>query len=110
MLRRVIQFALCASVILAGNVAVAADQPVKKVALPTTEAQCLTAGGEWILLGPQMVAHGCMLKSKDGGKSCTTSVQCQGECVEYPNGSKCATYIDGCYRPTGRGTVTQCVN
>ena len=84
--------------------------PVEKVKLPTSEAACVAAGGEWILLGPQMVAHGCMLKAKDGGKSCSTSAQCQGECVEHSDGNRCADYIDGCFEPTGHGTVTQCVN
>ena len=107
---RVIHLAFYTALIFAVGFAAAGDQPVQKVALPRTKAQCLAAGGEWILLGPQMVAHGCMLKSKDGGKSCTTSAQCQGECVEHPDGNRCAAYIDGCYKPTGRGTVTQCVN
>jgi hypothetical protein len=84
--------------------------PVEKVELPTSESTCVAAGGEWILLGPQMIAHGCMLKANDGGKACSTSVQCQGECVERAEGSRCADYIDGCFEPTGHGTVTQCVN
>jgi hypothetical protein len=91
----------------ASNSETAHDQ---KVTLPRTEKQCLAAGGEWILLGPQMVAHSCMLKAKDGGKSCVTSAQCQSECVEYEGGNRCAEYVDGCFEPTGRGTVTQCVN
>jgi len=84
--------------------------PVEKVELPTTEANCVAAGGEWILLGPQMTTHGCMLKAKDGGKACTTSAECQSECVEYRDGNRCADYVDGCFEPTGRGTSTQCVN
>ena len=107
---RAIPSALYLAALLAGGVAVAGDASVQKVTLPKTEARCLAAGGKWILLGPQMVAHGCMLKSKDGGKSCATSAQCQGECVEHSDGNTCAAYIDGCYTPTGRGTVTQCVN
>ena len=95
---------------LSSSVAVAESPPVKKVVLPTSKNACLAAGGEWILLGPQMVTHGCMLKASDGGKSCKTSAQCQGPCVEHANGNRCAAYIDGCYQPTGRGTVTQCVN
>jgi hypothetical protein len=83
---------------------------VQKVKLPTTEATCGAAGGEWILLGPQMTTHGCMLKSGDGGKACITSAQCQSECIEHGDGNRCADYIDGCFEPTGRGTATQCVN
>jgi hypothetical protein len=106
------QFALCVAAMLSVGAASAAnEQPVQKLPLPRTEAKCLAAGGEWILQGPQMVMYGCsLLKAKDGGKSCTTSTQCEGECVERPDGNKCAQYIDGCYQPTGRGTVTQCVN
>lgn len=84
--------------------------PVEKVKLPTSEATCVAAGGEWILLGPQMIEHGCMLKAKDSGKACSTSAQCQGECVERADGNRCSDYVDGCFEPTGHGTVTQCVN
>ncbi len=101
---------LIVAVALFASLAAAEEAPVKKVPLPKTEVQCLAAGGEWILLGPQGIVHGCMLKSADGGKACKTSAQCEGECVEHPDGNRCAEYIDGCYRPTGRGTVTQCVN
>jgi hypothetical protein len=107
---RKITFALYAALAFAIGAATAADQPVQKITLPGTEAQCLAAGGEWIPLGPQMVTHGCMLKTGDGNKSCKTSAQCQGECIEHSDGNRCAAYVDGCYRPTGRGTVTQCVN
>ena len=107
---RGIQFALYAVVLLLVCPAIAGSPPVKKLTLPKTKVQCLAAGGEWILQGPQMVTHGCMLKTGDGGKSCKTSAQCQAVCIEYSGGNHCAEYVDGCYSPTGRGTVTQCVN
>jgi hypothetical protein len=52
----------------------------------------------------------CFLQTTDGGKSCKTSSQCQSECIEGAGGNKCASTFTGCFEPTGRGTVTQCVN
>jgi hypothetical protein len=81
-----------------------------KPSLPQTEAECLSRGGEWILAGPQNVTRYCFLRTKDGGKACTSSRQCESECVEHETGNYCAESFDGCLQPTGRGTATQCVN
>lgn len=100
-----------AVVALAAN-AVAAEKPekMKKPPIPKTEAECVARGGEWIFQGPQNVGKVCMLRTTDGGKSCKKSSQCQSECVEKDGGSVCAEWFDGCFAPTGRDTVTQCVN
>jgi hypothetical protein len=84
--------------------------PPAKPVLPKTEAVCVARGGDWIFAGPQNVTKYCFLKTADGGKTCESSTQCQSECVEHETGNMCADYLSGCFRPTGRGTVTQCVN
>ena len=84
--------------------------PVVKPSLPKTEPECVARGGEWIFAGPQNVTKYCFLKTADGGKACRTSSQCQSECVEKETGNVCADYFSGCFQPTGRGTVTECVN
>jgi hypothetical protein len=83
---------------------------VAKPAIPQTEAACLARGGEWILVGPQNVTKFCFLLTTDAGKSCNSSADCQSECVEKESGNACADSFGGCFSPTGRGTVTQCVN
>ena len=50
-----------------------------------TAIGCRMRGGEWTRYGlpPKPV---CLMKTKDAGKSCTDSSQCQGACVNYgPN-------------------------
>jgi len=86
------------------------DTKVHKLTLPTTEAACLSAGGVWNAPTPEKIVSGCSLKTTDGGRSCTTSIQCQSHCVEHEDGSRCAASVDGCFSETGRGTVRQCVN
>ena len=86
------------------------DLPVAKPSQPTSEPGCVARGGEWIFAGPQNITKYCFLKTTDGGKACKTSSQCQSECIETESGNMCADYMSGCFQPTGRGTVTQCVN
>ena len=83
---------------------------LKALSLPKTEAACVLRGGEWIFAGPQNITKYCFLQTSDGGKACKSSNQCQSECVEAPDGNRCASTFSGCFEPTGRGTVTQCVN
>jgi hypothetical protein len=104
------KLALLVSCALSGN-ALASGPQLKKIPLPTTEAACVARGGEWIFAGPQKVTKYCFLQTKDGGKACKTSRDCQSECIEVSKGStQCASTFSGCFEPTGRGTVTQCVN
>lgn len=86
------------------------DPPVARPSLPQAEAECVARGGEWIFAGPQNITKYCFLKTTDGGKACKTSSQCQSECVETDTGNVCADYLTGCFKHTGHGTVTQCVN
>ena len=111
--RRISLFAAAAALAIAGWAAQAPQAPqetVRKVSLPRTEAECAARGGEWILAGPQNIVKYCALSTNDGGKSCQTSSQCQSECVEKETGKVCADTYSGCFAPSGRGTVTQCVN
>ena len=85
------------------------DAPVK-LGLPTTKSECIARGGTWTPHEPDLIVSGCHLATTDGGKACSSSNQCESECVEAAGGNSCATSFDGCFSPTGRGTVTQCVN
>lgn len=85
------------------------SESTKKMSLPKTEAECVARGGGWIFAGPQNVMKYCSIATTDGGKSCKSSSQCQSECVEKNSGNVCAQSFDGCFQPTGRGTVTECV-
>lgn len=109
MARRILLVPVLASLI-ASCAAAPPAPPANKPALPATEAACLARGGEWIFAGPQNITKYCFLKTRDGGKACSTSAQCESECVERETGNVCAEYFSGCFAPTGRGTVTQCVN
>ncbi len=101
---------LASAAALASCVAQLPPPSAAKPSLPKTEKECVARGGEWIFAGPQNVTKYCFLKTTDGGKTCKTSNQCQSECIEKETGNVCADYLSGCFRPTGRGTVTQCVN
>ncbi|MHA6204955.1 hypothetical protein ACXU4B_11060 [Dyella soli] len=90
--------------------ALAVDAPIKKLSIPQTEAACVARGGQWIFAGPQNVTKYCLLHTTDGGKVCKSSNECQSECVETEQGNQCAGTFTGCFAPTGRGTVTECVN
>ena len=93
-----------------GGASASVAPSARKAPAPKTEAQCTAKGGQWIWAGPQNVVKYCDLQTTEGGKACTTSAQCQSECVEHPTGNTCAARVNGCFSPTGRGTVTQCVN
>lgn len=44
------------------------------------KTKCLADGGQWKRMGI-MQSGGCLLPSRDGGKSCTNSSQCQFKCL-----------------------------
>src|SRR5688572_28525447 len=62
----------------------AAEQAaVIKPAIPKTESQCVAAGGElgqWGLPMPNQRSSR-IPKASDGGKACTDSKHCQGDCL-----------------------------
>ncbi len=86
------------------------ETTVEKLSLPETQVRCVAAGGDWVAPGPDKIISGCLLLTKDGGKKCVTSADCQGKCVEHQDGNRCAVSVSGCFEETGRDTVTQCVN
>lgn len=45
-----------------------------------TEKECKTAGGVWGQIG-LFPEEQCNLPTKDGGRECTDSSQCEGKCV-----------------------------
>lgn len=59
------------------------DKPPVKTetpATPKTASDCAVAGGIWQRVGKaQMFA--CVLNTKDAGKSCTDSSQCESACI-----------------------------
>lgn len=105
---------LLASLIGLGLLAVCTRAPLAKPDIPQTEEECLAVGGNWIHLGLPGTPKRCDLKAKDGGKSCTDSSQCQGECMAPSGASEgqkmngaCSDYIlnFGCARRVENGKV-----
>lgn len=91
-------------------IVLASDVLTRKPSIPKTESECVARGGQWIFAGPQNIVKYCLLKTADVGKACKKSSDCQSECVETAQGNQCAGWFTGCFEPTGRGTVTECVN
>lgn len=56
--------------------------PVKteKPAVPKTASDCAVAGGLWQRVG-LLQQFACVLNTKDAGKSCTDSKQCESACI-----------------------------
>ena len=48
---------------------------------PQDKAACTAQGGTWTEKGGRGHPAGCRLPTKDGGKACTDSAQCEGACV-----------------------------
>ena len=94
--------------VLLGGCEPSSGELVVKQPLPATEKECVAKGGDWVAPTPTAIVSGCHLLTTDGGKKCSSSKDCQSECVETSNGNECAAAIDGCFTPTGRDTVTQC--
>jgi putative hemolysin len=56
-------------------------QPENKITQPITEATtCKEQGGTWIVGSSEFGAK-CILPYADAGKKCTSSNQCEGDCV-----------------------------
>ena len=47
---------------------------------------CAMNGGEWMVGGPGGVRRFCLYTYLDGGKSCSSSEECMGDCVIYDLG------------------------
>lgn len=56
------------------------DKPVKEV--PEDEVGCLKEGGTWGKVGLLQLPT-CVIKTADGGKSCTDSSQCERGCYTH---------------------------
>ena len=71
---------------------------VAKPQVPTNEADCLQRGGAWTTLGLPMPgkAKVCDLKTKDAGKSCTDSKQCEGVCLADKDAEEGASTAGAC--------------
>lgn len=67
---------------------------------PSTEEECLDKGGEWGgFAGGRGHIRGCNLPTSDAGKSCDHSDQCEGACLDQPDGKPtCSDYrqVRGC--------------
>lgn len=48
--------------------------------LPIPDPACIAQGGRWEPLG-LLGGYGCNLPTTDGGKSCTSSIMCEGDCL-----------------------------
>ena len=56
------------------------DVTTTKIAIPKDEQSCLAQNGTWKKMGIRPVAS-CNLPTQDGGKSCTSSDNCEGVCL-----------------------------
>ena len=59
------------------------------------EADCSTAGGEWKKVG-LAGSLACVLKTKDAGKSCTDSSQCEERCLAMPDPADSTKVVGQC--------------
>jgi hypothetical protein len=57
-------------------------------------ATCLANGGEWVRMGI-LQAGGCLLPSRDGGRPCTSSSQCQFKCLATSRPSSPGAEVTG---------------
>lgn len=80
---------------------------------PKAKSECLAAGGEW-RKHPIGRDEECLLPTKDGGKVCRTSDDCQSLCMETSDGKRsCEPFVGKrkCIELTPHGTArTTCVN
>ena len=86
---------------------------VVKPAVPATEPECVGRGGSWTTLG--LPAPGkpkiCDLKTKDSGKSCTDSSQCEGSCLAPSKATPGTAAAGSCSEYVANfGNVTQVSN
>jgi len=110
-----------ATLIILGLLFTCSQTPVVKPDIPQTEQECLARGGNWTHIGLPGMPKRCDLKATDGGKKCTDSSQCEGECMapeaaqegDTIEGS-CSEYIlvFGCKRfvEDGRVGMTICAD
>ncbi len=69
------------SLVLAACNNTASNSPKSKPKGPiSSEADCTKAGGQWKQVG-LAGSLACVLKTKDAGKSCTDSSQCEERCL-----------------------------
>lgn len=66
-----------------------------RIPLPAPDPACIAEGGRWEPLG--LSGYGCNLPTVDGGKSCTSSNTCEGDCL--------ADHLDELYREHGSGLL-----
>lgn len=76
------------------------DAPGSCIPETDAKAQCASSGGEWGKWGMRGARY-CMALLPDGGKACTDSGQCAGNCIGQPgaNSGECQKYKTqfGCY-------------
>jgi hypothetical protein len=89
-------------IVLATGCSSIPEAKVARPAIPKTEAECVSAGGDWTTLGlpypgkPKI----CDLKAIDAGNRCSDSKQCQGICIPPEDAAvgssamgKCSPYL-----------------
>ncbi|HUX89805.1 MAG TPA: hypothetical protein VMV48_03850 [Gallionellaceae bacterium] len=84
-------FALTAVMLL-----VSSQNLIAKPQIPQSESECVASGGSWTELGLSYPGKPkvCDVKSTDFGKSCTSSIQCEGVCVA-PDDAIIGTTLSG---------------
>lgn len=69
--------------IVCGCAARTREAVMAKPAIPRTETECKTRGGNWTALGLPYddKPRSCDLKTTDAGHTCSDSRECQGSCM-----------------------------
>lgn len=95
------------------------DVTTLKVVMPKDKESCVAKGGVWKRLGPRPFEE-CNLPTRDGGKPCTGSSECEGVCLseltreqlsagmrgkKFRTGGKCSDFhiVMGCRGYVYRG-------
>ena len=64
------------------------------IKIPNNQTECLARGGTWKAMGifPEEI---CNLPTKDGGKSCSSSNECEGSCLAVLNNDEQSALMKG---------------
>lgn len=74
----------------------AASSKAKKSPTASTQEECATVGGTWRKVG-MLRTEACDIPTKDAGKACRDSAECESVCVADPDAS--GDGVNGhCYR------------
>lgn len=99
----------------AGEAAATEGNPAEEAAPPPPpkspeQLTCERRGGTWASAGKEGV-KACVSRTRDGGKSCTSGLQCQGDCLARSGTCSPITPLFGCNEilQDNGARVTMCI-